>query len=99
MHGFSWGLGNWGSRTWQQTQRILQFDDKNPKAPLEKVFLAGGIAGVVQCSIATPMELVRSRLQVQTKGGEKSYTGNVDCVRRILRTEGVAGLYRKCIIE
>lgn len=80
--------------TWQQTQRLLHFDGENPDAPLGKVFAAGFVAGIVQCSIATPMELVRSRLQVQLKGAARAYDGNVDCLRRIVRAEGVSGIYR-----
>jgi len=82
--------------TWQQTLRLLHFDEKNPNAPLSKVFAAGATAGIVQCSIATPMELVRSRLQVQSKACLQAapYKGNIDCLRRIFHAEGVAGLYR-----
>jgi solute carrier family 25 protein 44 len=58
------------------------------------VFAAGGIAGLVQCTIATPMELVRSKLQVQSRHGATSYVGNVDCIRRVVKAEGVSGLYR-----
>eukprot|EP00929_Paragymnodinium_shiwhaense_P064356 TRINITY_DN32225_c0_g1_i3.p1 TRINITY_DN32225_c0_g1~~TRINITY_DN32225_c0_g1_i3.p1 ORF type:complete len:207 (+),score=24.15 TRINITY_DN32225_c0_g1_i3:65-685(+) len=78
--------------TWQEAQRWLSFEE-GPKAPLEKVFLAGGFAGVVQCSLATPMELVRSKLQVQYEG-KRVYSGNIDCIRSLYRSEGLAGLYR-----
>lgn len=78
--------------TWQETQRLLHFEEGSD-APLEKVFAAGSIAGVVQCSLATPMELVRSKLQVQHEG-HRAYAGNIDCIRSIVRAEGVPGLYR-----
>ena len=39
-------------------EHLLHFDGEQPNAPLDKVFVAGAVAGVVQCSIATPMELV-----------------------------------------
>lgn len=75
--------------TWQEAQRFLHFQEGS-KAPLEKVFLAGAIAGVVQCSIGTPMELVRSRLQVHHHIGG----GYVECIRQLYRSEGLAGIYR-----
>jgi len=78
--------------TWQEAQRLLHFQEGS-QAPLEKVFLAGSIAGVVQCSLATPMELVRSKLQVQHEGN-RVYSGNIQCIKSICRSEGVLGLYR-----
>jgi len=78
--------------TWQEAQRLLHFDEKE-HAPLSKVFLAGSIAGVTQCSLATPMELVRTKLQVQ-HGGSLAYKGNIDCIRKVCQAEGLAGLYR-----
>jgi hypothetical protein len=80
--------------TWQQVQRMLYFDAEEPNAPLDKVFIAGAAAGVAQCAIATPMELVRSKLQVQDKGGGKAYAGNMDCLKRIYASEGLGGIYR-----
>ena len=80
--------------TWQQVQRMLYFDADEPNAPLDKVFLAGATAGVAQCAIATPMELVRSKLQVQNRGGGKAYAGNLDCLKRVYASEGLTGLYR-----
>jgi hypothetical protein len=79
--------------TWKEAQRLLHFEEGGD-APLEKVFLAGSIAGVVQCSVATPMELIRSKLQVQHRGSHAAYTGHADCVKSIYRAEGLPGLYR-----
>lgn len=78
--------------TWQEAQRLMHVEEGSA-APLYKVFAAGAVAGAVQCCLATPMELVRSKLQVQ-HDGSKAYTGNVDCIRRIYRAEGMPGLYR-----
>lgn len=61
--------------------------------PLSKVFLSGGIAGIVQCSIATPMELLRTKLQVQ-HDSKRVYRGNLDCIRKVIASEGLSGLYR-----
>lgn len=78
--------------TWQEAQRLLHFEEGS-EAPLSKVFLAGGIAGVVQCALATPVELVRIKLQVQHEGSRR-YAGNFDCIRQVVRSEGLPGLYR-----
>lgn len=78
--------------TWQEAQRLLHFEEGS-EAPLSKVFVAGGIAGVVQCAIATPVELVRTKLQVQHESS-RLYAGNVDCIRQVVRSEGLPGIYR-----
>lgn len=78
--------------TWQEAQRLLHFEEGS-KAPLHKVFAAGAIAGVVQCSLATPVELVRTKLQVQHEDSRR-YSGVIDAIRQVHRTEGVKGLYR-----
>mmetsp|Transcript_55159 Transcript_55159/g.129138 ORF Transcript_55159/g.129138 Transcript_55159/m.129138 type:complete len:290 (+) Transcript_55159:109-978(+) len=76
--------------TWEEAQRLLHFEEGSD-APLQKVFVAGAFAGVVQCSVGTPMELIRSKLQVQ--GSSKAYAGNLDCIRSIYRAHGLSGLY------
>jgi len=78
--------------TWQEAQRLLHIEDGS-HAPLSKVFVAGAVAGVVQCSLATPTELVRTKLQVQHEGS-RVYNGNADCIRQVIRAEGLQGLYR-----
>eukprot|EP00474_Spongospora_subterranea_P002411 CRZ02869.1 hypothetical protein [Spongospora subterranea] len=54
---------------------------------------AGAIAGLVNSTVASPIELVKCRLQVQM-GGIGLYQGPVDCVRRILATDGVRGIFQ-----
>ena len=56
----------------------------------------GGVAGLVNCVIVTPVELVKCRLQVQTEACIKNsfYTGIVDCLFKTYITEGLRGLYK-----
>lgn len=78
--------------TWQEAQRFLHVEEPQ-NAPVGKVFVAGAIAGIVQCSIATPVELLRTKLQVQHEGN-LVHRGNIDCMRAVVRSEGVRGIYR-----
>jgi len=81
--------------TWQEALRVLHRSDAAEEAPLGKVFLAGGIAGVAQCSLATPVELVRTKLQVQVlPDGRQQFRGPLECMQRVYESEGAAGLYR-----
>jgi solute carrier family 25 carnitine/acylcarnitine transporter 20/29 len=43
--------------------------------------------------IVTPIEGVKSRLQVQYSSNSALYGGPIDCVRSILKSEGLRGLY------
>lgn len=57
--------------------------------------LAGGGAGITAILVTYPSDLIRRRLQLQNF--DKSvprYTGILDCVRKVVRLEGVTGLYR-----
>ncbi|XP_059411450.1 mitochondrial basic amino acids transporter-like isoform X1 [Carassius carassius] len=61
-------------------------------------FLAGAAAGLIQCVICCPMELAKTRMQMQGTG-EKSasrrmYRNSLDCLIRIHRKEGVRGINR-----
>ena len=78
-------------------QRRLQ----NPDS-LTSHFLAGSVAGFAQTVICSPMELAKTRLQIQGQGESRqyfsshahSYEGPVDCLRKIYRVEGFRGVFR-----
>ena len=55
-------------------------------------FIAGGLAGWTVSFIATPIEHVKARLQVQD--GKNMYSGPVDCFRKIYQDHGLRGVYR-----
>ena len=57
--------------------------------------LSGGLAGITAISITYPTDLIRRRLQLQNfDKSVPAYTGIVDCVQKIIATEGFLGLYR-----
>jgi hypothetical protein len=85
--------------------------------PLElgDICLAGGVAGLVNSAVVGPVELIKTRLQIQHErapslrrrpftastatataagAGAVPFRGPIDCIRRIVRTEGVIGLFR-----
>lgn len=61
-------------------------------------FLAGASAGAIQCVICCPMELAKTRMQLQGTGEKKSkrklYKNSLDCLVRIYRKEGFRGINR-----
>ncbi|CAL8313792.1 unnamed protein product [Lota lota] len=71
-----------------------------PNTKLE-VFLSGMTAGVAQILVMSPGDVVKVRLQCQTESSRghpnmpmPKYKGPVHCLLRIVREEGVRGLYR-----
>lgn len=57
--------------------------------------IAGAMAGSTVCAIATPVEHIKARLQLQYSRVKSSqlYSGPVDCARKIYHAHGVRGLY------
>ncbi|KAG9481474.1 solute carrier family 25 member 47 [Eleutherodactylus coqui] len=57
------------------------------------ILLAGGLAGVVAWSIATPMDVIKSRLQVDGVTQQR-YRGVLHCITDSVRQEGVMVLFK-----
>lgn len=58
-------------------------------------FVAGSTAGLVQSLICSPMELAKTRLQLQSeKSGGQFFRGPVDCLRYVAKTEGIRGVFK-----
>jgi len=74
--------------SWMRTPR-----DTGHQLPLWKVIVSGGITGGLVAVILTPMELIKSRLQVQTNT-VKTYRGPLDCVLKSVKTEGWRVMFR-----
>ncbi|XP_042206783.1 calcium-binding mitochondrial carrier protein Aralar1-like isoform X1 [Homarus americanus] len=66
---------------------------------LEQVyrFTLGAFAGAVGATAVYPIDLVKTRMQNQRTGsyiGELMYRNSFDCFKKVIRHEGVMGLYR-----
>ena len=58
-------------------------------------FAAGAIAGVSEILVMYPLDVVKTRVQLQTaSAGPDAYTGMLDCFRKIIAREGFSRLYR-----
>uniref|UniRef100_A0A1B6MU74 Mitochondrial 2-oxodicarboxylate carrier n=1 Tax=Graphocephala atropunctata TaxID=36148 RepID=A0A1B6MU74_9HEMI len=57
---------------------------------------AGGSAGFVEVCIMHPLDLVKTRLQMQSSkpGDPHHYNGVFDCMRKMQRTEGFFSLWK-----
>ncbi|CAK8690307.1 unnamed protein product [Clavelina lepadiformis] len=66
----------------------------NKVIPKKIKFLFGGAAGMGATLFVQPLDLVKNRLQLSGEGGkQKLYKNSFDAVTRILRSEGIIGVY------
>lgn len=57
------------------------------------MLLAGGCAGALGWATATPMDVLKARMQADGQGQPK-YTGLIQCARESIREEGVRVLFK-----
>ncbi|GAA95841.1 uncharacterized protein L969DRAFT_76229 [Mixia osmundae IAM 14324] len=56
--------------------------------------VAGLLAGCTVCTVITPIEMIKARLQMQTHSTTKEFTGPIDVIQKVYRQNGPFGLYR-----
>lgn len=87
--------------TYEQGKRLCYWldgvDRSTNKVPPalsnNRLAVCGGMAGFAACIIVCPIELIRSRLQVQSSISPL-YTGPVDCAVKVMRKNGPAALFK-----
>ncbi|KAM4607295.1 solute carrier family 25 member 45 [Polymixia lowei] len=62
------------------------------------VLMAGGVAGVVTWAFATPMDVVKARLQMSGAGG-RHYAGVLHCITVSLREEGMRVFFKGLLLN
>lgn len=72
--------------------RLTAQDLQSPT--VRDVFIAGSLSGFVNGFFSCPMELIKIRLQNQTDSPGKLYKGPWDCIRKIIKSDGLKGLYK-----
>jgi solute carrier family 25 carnitine/acylcarnitine transporter 20/29 len=80
----------------QAARNLVRPADLPPGADmsLPRIALAGIMAGPACCAVVRPVEVVKVRLQLQTKDASKAeFTGVFDCVVKTVKREGVLSLY------
>lgn len=64
------------------------------KTTLPVIFGSGILAGAVAAAAVTPMDVIKTRLQVIKTAGESPYKGQLDCYRQVLARHGPSGLFK-----
>uniref|UniRef100_A0A8C6GPR6 EF-hand domain-containing protein n=1 Tax=Mus spicilegus TaxID=10103 RepID=A0A8C6GPR6_MUSSI len=72
----------------------LLLADENGRVGGINLLTAGALAGVPAASLVTPADVIKTRLQVAARAGQTTYSGVVDCFRKILREEGPSAFWK-----
>ena len=83
--------------TYGASLRLLGSPHGSPSISLLDVFVAGCASGFAQSFIASPVELVKTRLQLQGQGVMLPYAkrmGLISCCQHIYKMEGIRGVSR-----
>lgn len=82
-------------------KRIISENFNHGREDAWVVLCAAAIAGIVTSTVTNPIWLIKTRLQLdknvveKSKGGvERRYRNSWDCIRQVVRQEGVRGLYK-----
>jgi hypothetical protein len=67
-----------------------------PRSPVSTfhMLLAGGFSGTLSWVLTYPIDVVKSRLQVDGMGGVYRYSGFMDCLKKSIQTEGYGVMTR-----
>lgn len=57
-------------------------------------FSSGAIAGFIEVCVNHPLDVVKTRLQMQSADDPNRYKSIVDCLRRMTKAEGVLSIYK-----
>ena len=60
-----------------------------------RYFVAGGVSAASSHGLTTPIDVVKTRLQMDGSGGSvKQYSGTMDCAMKLVKSEGPGALFK-----
>lgn len=80
--------------TYNHLKRDMFGESPQKKLGILQLLTAGAIAGMPAAYLTTPCDVIKTRLQVEARKGEATYTGLMDCARKILKDEGFKAFFK-----
>lgn len=75
-------------------RNLLEYNNTLKTSPFIIYFSSGMIAEALCCLLFVPVDVVKERLQVQNKNTNIKYNGSYDAFVKIIKHEGINGLYK-----
>lgn len=80
--------------TYSHLKTDLFGESPTKKLGILQLLTAGAIAGMPAAYLTTPFDVIKTRLQVEARKGETSYTGLTHAARTIFREEGAKAFFK-----
>lgn len=80
--------------SYEQLRNIAASGHQENPLPLISKALIGGLSGIIGQVVASPADLIKVRMQADGRMVNPRYSGLADALLKIVRAEGVAGLWR-----
>lgn len=74
--------------------KTMMGETKDHKLSGVKLLLSGALAGMPAAYFCTPADVIKTRLQVEARKGQQTYTGIVDAAQKILKQEGWTAFFK-----
>ncbi len=94
------GFGPWNAINFMSYYKYKEVFKEYEENPHLYKLLCGGFAGSTAITVTYPTDLIRKRLQMQSFSQDvPRYNGILDCIGKIVKQEGITGLYRGLYIS
>jgi solute carrier family 25 (mitochondrial aspartate/glutamate transporter), member 12/13 len=80
--------------TYNHLKRDYFGESQTKKLGILQLLSAGAIAGMPAAYLTTPCDVIKTRLQVEARKGESSYTSLRHCARTIYKEEGFKAFFK-----
>jgi len=80
--------------TYNHLKRDYFGESQTKKLGILQLLTAGAIAGMPAAYLTTPCDVIKTRLQVEARKGESSYTSLRHCARTIFKEEGFKAFFK-----
>ncbi|RKP21181.1 mitochondrial carrier [Rozella allomycis CSF55] len=75
-------------------RKIFKEGNEGKKLSPIELLVSGALAGMPAAYLATPADVIKTRIQVEARKGQQVYTGIRDAIQKILNEEGLKAFFK-----